>query len=281
MVEFLSPSSVNTYLGCPRRFYYRYIVRVPDRPNRYSVKGLIIHEIIEEFLSKYEKSLKKRLDRITKKIATKEKFEVFEMSEEEIDYELKDIDLIIRSFYNMFRMKMRMALFQEKAKNEQHAFYLIRPKYQEIEIQDDHLKLRGRIDTIEKTFSGKTIIGDYKTSSMYGICPKEDHMRQIAMYSLLYYKKHLRFPDYACLYYLRYGEKYYFEVTPSMISEAESLVKYVWNEIDSKSEMIEFPKKEGNLCGYCPFLEQCIKDGKEKKTESKLFEMKKKEVGEI
>ena len=39
----LSPTSINTYLNCPRKFYLRYIQRLKSRPTIHLIRGQIVH----------------------------------------------------------------------------------------------------------------------------------------------------------------------------------------------------------------------------------------------
>src|SRR3989338_3540465 len=47
----LSPSSINLYNQCPRKYYYSYIEKLPTKPNIYLVRGKIVHSILEEFFN--------------------------------------------------------------------------------------------------------------------------------------------------------------------------------------------------------------------------------------
>ena len=44
-----SPSSINTYKQCPRKYYYQYIEKLPTKPSIYLISGKIVHKILEEF----------------------------------------------------------------------------------------------------------------------------------------------------------------------------------------------------------------------------------------
>jgi ATP-dependent helicase/DNAse subunit B len=46
-----SPSSINTYNQCPRKYYYQYILKLPTRPSIHLVRGNIAHSVLEDFFS--------------------------------------------------------------------------------------------------------------------------------------------------------------------------------------------------------------------------------------
>ena len=44
-----SPSSINTYNQCPRKYFYRYIIKIETEKSIYLVRGGIMHKVLEEF----------------------------------------------------------------------------------------------------------------------------------------------------------------------------------------------------------------------------------------
>ena len=49
VLKYLSPTAINTYLACPRKFYLRYVRKLKTKPSIYLVRGSIVHKVIEEF----------------------------------------------------------------------------------------------------------------------------------------------------------------------------------------------------------------------------------------
>ena len=45
----LSPTAINTYLSCPRKFYLRYIKRLPTKPSIHLIRGLVVHDTLYQF----------------------------------------------------------------------------------------------------------------------------------------------------------------------------------------------------------------------------------------
>jgi len=44
-----SPSSINTYKQCPRKYFYHYIMELETRPSIYLIRGKIAHSVLEDF----------------------------------------------------------------------------------------------------------------------------------------------------------------------------------------------------------------------------------------
>ena len=44
-----SPTSINTYLRCPRKYYLRYIKKIKTKPSIHLIRGLAVHQAIARF----------------------------------------------------------------------------------------------------------------------------------------------------------------------------------------------------------------------------------------
>ena len=44
-----SPSSILTHKQCPRKYFYKYVMKLPTVTSIHAVRGKIIHEVLEEF----------------------------------------------------------------------------------------------------------------------------------------------------------------------------------------------------------------------------------------
>ena len=47
--RFHSPTSINTYLRCPRKYYLRYIKGLKSKPSIHLVRGKAVHDAIAQF----------------------------------------------------------------------------------------------------------------------------------------------------------------------------------------------------------------------------------------
>jgi CRISPR/Cas system-associated exonuclease Cas4 (RecB family) len=54
----LSPTAINTYLYCPRKYYLRYIKRLKSKLSIYLIRGNVVHKAIEKFHQKSGPDLK-------------------------------------------------------------------------------------------------------------------------------------------------------------------------------------------------------------------------------
>lgn len=264
----LSPSSINTYRRCPRQYYYSYILKIPTRPSIHLLKGSIIHRVLENLFLKYKTSdLKGEAFELLDKFWN---VKCLKLDEKEEEKEKDDSRRIIsRAVYEM-KKTMSDIIFAGKAENDRHAFYLLRPKFKEKRYFCERLNIAGIIDRIDKDFEGNIILGDYKTGGKYGITLDEDYKRQLGIYALMYKECEGITADWICVRFIRYGETYYIEVTPSLLKFAENEIKEI-HSLTKSDEIEEYPQKESKLCSYCDFQDVCVGE-RDVKSDQKLLE---------
>jgi len=49
MTKFLSPTSINTYLRCPRKYFLKYIKGLKEKPSIHLIRGKAVHDAIAKF----------------------------------------------------------------------------------------------------------------------------------------------------------------------------------------------------------------------------------------
>ncbi|MDX1279446.1 PD-(D/E)XK nuclease family protein [Oceanihabitans sediminis] len=276
----LSPTSINTFYKCPRQYFYQYVAKIKVKPNIHLVKGSIVHKVLEDFFKVYPKDMESALkfyyDKAVKTNDSLLKF--LELPDEELKQELEDCWFMIEEYFSMFKREMKGLILGRKAENEQHAYYLLKPKFREKFVEDKELHCCGFIDRINEDFDGLITLGDYKTSKKYGIGLPMDYVRQLSIYSLLYYTQEKRIPDFVAVDFLRYGKTYNLWVTPSLLQFARNTITDVWDKTRS-ADVGDYPLYESNLCGWCQYNHICSGQEDWEKTlrEQKMKELIKKQ----
>ena len=262
----ISPSSINTFEHCPRKYYFSYIDKKPKAKTIHLLKGSIVHRVLEIFFGGYKKDGKKYIIELFKKewVDNKEKLKQLELPAQELHLGKKDAYKMIINYYNKYRTNANDLIEAGKAENERHAFFLLKPQIKELWVEDVSLHCGGFIDRIHKDFDGVVTLGDYKTGKKYGIGLPRDARRQISIYGLLYVNQTQVVPDFVSIIFLRYGEEYLLEVTPSLLKYARNTILEVWGKTRSV-DLSDYPKKEGKLCGWCDFFTICSGEKKHKK----------------
>lgn len=261
-----SPSSINTYRQCPRKYFYQYILKLATKPNIHLVRGKVVHSVLEDFFKvsianihpeNYEFELKTLL------------FDMFRQEWEKSGSELVRIGIGIhdRIFYYNETKKMFenwFSGFSKKLKGLMEtktlieAFNYLTPRREERYFSEAH-QVQGYIDAIHEWADGVHIL-DYKTSSKDEI--SSEYKLQLGIYALLYHEKHGVKPKKVGINFLKFGEKF-LEVDDLLIADAKKACVEI-HEKTQTDEKTDYPRQEGPLCkwstGQCDFYEQCIRD---------------------
>jgi len=272
----LSPTSIITYTRCPREFYYHYVKKLPTPPSIHLVKGNLVHHVLENFFKvPFNKDLEGTMEKLFNKEleSNKDNLEELNLSKQEIDRSIQECRNMIEMWLNNFRIKIDHLIWAQKAENDRHAYFLLKPKVREKFYKDDELNLCGFVDRVHTDFDGVTTIGDYKTSNRYGIGIKNEYEIQCSLYALLYKRIEGKVPDFTSIIFVRFGEEVRTRVTPSQISMALKLVKET-NASTKSDKKEDYPKNECNFCKWCSYMDTCSKleEFKDEKRQEKAME---------
>lgn len=213
----ISPSGINDYMICPKRFYYHYIAKAPARPIETLpiIVGKAMHEIIADFYSNYRLdtsfSAKTRLAMLLKK-------------------KLEETPVLNIYRETMENMLLNLANFDE---------YRLRAGYVNIlAVEEEYARglVHGIIDLLVSNRRGDKIVVDWKTGG-YG-----DYNTQMQTYMWL------TGASKAIIVYLRTGKWETIEREPGF--NPEEIVREIM-------EMKEYPPRYGKHCDECPYFYTC------------------------
>lgn len=274
-----SPSSLNTYKQCPRKYFYVYRMgfRTPD--NIYLLRGTLVHNVLEKLwdndiklkftdMDKFAESLKDRLrgdldfrwknkkGRITTLAGGKEQEKEFH--EQSLQMMDNFADYIIQ----------RMNLMEEESVLKRYR--AVKPSQVEAPLDTDNL--RGKADTLDDKNEMCIEITDYKTSKKTSLT--KDYKFQIGMYAMMYKVMHGKDVHRIGIHFL--NKKVKKDEDPINWIEGEELAKVVAEterEMNAlmalleKTEVDDFPCKKTPLCkwdnpktkskGQCDFYDFC------------------------
>jgi CRISPR/Cas system-associated exonuclease Cas4 (RecB family) len=262
-----SPSSINLFKQCPRRYFYQYIIKYPTKENIHTVRGNVVHEALEKFfdieISKISREdYKKELS-----IYMKNLFDVCWANAGARFQKLGIDNAIVCTHYRESTQMLANWLnhFFEQVESEKknglsldEAFNKIKPVALEQEYKDLDLSVRGFIDVVQQ--EGEDIIlVDYKTSKSSEL--KQEYLLQLGIYALLYEKKHGKYPKKVGLWFLK-DKQVMLNVTPKLVKDALFEIEQIHFATES-DKITDYPKRESGLCkfstGQCDFYDICQK----------------------
>jgi len=190
----LSPTAINTYLACPRKFYLRYIRKLPTKPSIHLIRGSLVHKTLLIFNNNCLKGTDQGPERDTRE----ELLEIFDrlwlesadalnalgLSPSEINEYHHESKLMLINFSDWFARQDTPPIVD----------------YAEVKLFSSQLQLMGIIDAVKFQNHGVTLI-DYKTSRNFTVT--DDIFRQAVLYALLYRDCFHRVPDVVAIHFLK------------------------------------------------------------------------------
>ncbi|MFC1686759.1 RecB family exonuclease [Nanoarchaeota archaeon] len=256
-----SPSSINTFKQCPRKYYYQYIQKLKTLPSIHLVRGNIAHSVLEDFYDLnlpetgfdiyFKQSIQKLLVHHWQK--EKSRLDVLNLTSDRITFYFEETLLMLMNWLEHF-----LESFQKECDNNvppSQAFHKLTP-IREQRYYSKQYYIQGFIDAIHHLEEEVHIV-DYKTNASFDM--KDSIKLQLAIYSLLYYEKHGKPPSKVGIFFLRHKLKF-MDVDPELLNLARREISLVHNS--TLSENVEdYPIKTSPLCkwssGQCDFYNTC------------------------
>lgn len=261
-----SPSSINTFRQCKRKYYYQYIVSLPTLPNIHQIRGNIAHSTLQNFYEidvseispenyplKFQQAVQKLfLHQWKKSLPDIKKLKLNE--DQEIFY-FEETMMMLLNWANQFIEDFGQ-LMKDKKIPPQEAFTLMTP-IREQEYKSNNYSVHGFIDAIHRIEDEVHLI-DYKTNSSFEV--KDSIRLQLAIYSLLYHEKHGRAPSKVGIFFLRHKLKL-MPVDNELLKFARKEIELVHNHTSKTNKIEDYPQTVSNLCrwnsGECDFCRVC------------------------
>lgn len=256
-----SPSSIKTYKQCPRKYYYSYILNLEAPPNVHQVRGNITHSVLENFftidtsritLENYKAQLHLAAQQLLLEQWQnyKERLELAGLTKEQEIFYFEDTLNMLFNWINLFCTKL-----EGKTGTFQQRFAALTPM-RELLLMSETYQTKGIVDAIERNEDGTVRIMDYKTSATQNI---NEHLLQLAIYSLLYYDKHGKLPKQAGIYFLK-GKECLVNVDDKLLEKAKQEIEHV-HSMTQTEDINNYPKCPGPLCkwstGKCDHYDVC------------------------
>jgi len=244
----LSPTSIETYMGCPRRFEWEKVDRHPPTPaGPEAVLGSYVHAVLELLL---QLEPEKRT-RAAARVIMRELFPLYSAEQEFIDLGLDE------GAERTFRWSAWKSLLTYFTMEDPMHVVVISTE-QNILAEIDGVPTRGIVDRIETGLMGALVVTDYKN----GKVPDERYMgpkvRQLNLYAALVEAgTEMARPDYGRLLFTAHGKEIEVPFTVRSVEKAVGEARHVWDSMQVDFDGGEFKPKRQALCGWCPAILGC------------------------
>ncbi|MBI4152149.1 PD-(D/E)XK nuclease family protein [Candidatus Woesearchaeota archaeon] len=267
-----SPSSINTFKQCKRKYYYQYIQKLPTQSNIHQVRGNIAHSTLENFYNldtsalteeNFARKCKESIQTFCLHYWKKAQNQLHQLSlsPDQERFYFEETMLMLMNWTNHF-VEDLSSLTKKKNLSVQEAFLELTPVREQEYASKEH-SVRGFIDAIHHVDDEVHII-DYKTNATFEM--KESIRLQLAIYSLLYFEKHGRMPSKVGIFFLRHKLKL-LPVDEQLLNLAKTEIKEIHQHTCRTEEMGDYPKTITPLCkwstGKCDFYDTCKPHQKE------------------
>lgn len=250
----LSPTTINSFLKCPRSFFYSNILKIDTAENDRDALnfGSIIHDILYKSAKSAINNNGYMSAQEAKDLFNKEmSYTIFSTKDRKETYIKRGIN-IIDGYYKKF-CELPSSIIEN-----------IEEEFNSINVKDD--VINGKIDRIEKLSDGTYALYDYKTSAYSSVKQmtiggsREDYYNQLCCYKYAYEKKYPeRKVSKVGVIYLDDNKTNEIELGTNDMEYIENLVANTYNELRNLNFNVkcDFDTK---YCDYCAYKDLCRLD---------------------
>jgi len=250
MTETYSHSRLSTFENCRKKFYYRYVLKLPDDSEGVEAfVGKRVHEILERLYQFIDRGHLPRFEQVIERY--KANFEE-QYDPSRIRIVKKGLDkahyreLGVRCLTHFYRRHYPFDA-DETLGIEQHVSF-------PLDSAGDY-RMQGVIDRIVRTRDGVIEIQDYKTGNYVPSQSQLDQDRQLALYQIgVAEQLGHRGPFRLVWHYLAKDRTCTSTRSPEKLDQLKQQVMALIDEIQATED---FPAQKNNLCNWCEYKSAC------------------------
>lgn len=249
----LSPSSIDLYHQCPRRYEEEKIKGFYSPPGIEAVLGTFVHLILEKLMLQGPEDRTLDIAKDCAREAWEEMQNVSDLTR------LKLSEDALRAF--------RWAAWQSVEN-----YFVMEPPHevdviateQKVNAVIDGVPFRGIIDRLDR-IDDKVVVSDYKNGKVPAEKYRGPKKEQLNLYGAMVRADSDILPERARLIFTAHSEFIEVTLTEATVAKIIKKAKKIWEEIHENFEATDyangapsiFKPKTGPLCAWCPFVEKC------------------------
>ena len=237
MTKFLSPTSINTYLRCPRKYFLKYIKGLKEKPSIHLIRGKAVHDAIAKM---HKSDNQEPKDFEGTKMNLLSLFNHSWIAQEE---QIKALGLPEKTLNEYYHESTEMLLGWLKRYLPSLQNGKLRPRA-DVKLFSHTHRVMGVIDAIHSG-DGKVSLTDYKTGKIDIL--SQGIKVQMSIYALLYQENFGVLPDRIILDFLKFQQAKPFLVKNDFTQYAERICKKIHEKTSSMDEK-DYPCKCRGWC---------------------------------
>ena len=256
----LSPSRISDFSGCPLRFRYRSIDRLPERPGVEALRGTVVHKVLEDLfdLPREERTEEHAINDLQRAFehvmaTTPDARFAIDASLEWPDGDADASEASVRSFLAALPPFIERYFVIERPEGFDATH---RERYVKGQIDDD-LWLHGYVDRIDVAPNGDVRIVDYKTGRSPAAPYQQKSLFQLKCYALLWQHEHDVRVRRLMMLFLGDGQRLVHDPSATDIEQAKEQVRRVWSDMKRANERGRWEAKPSRLCDWCSYQSRC------------------------
>lgn len=259
MVSGLSPSSIDLWLQCQRRFREEKIQRRASPSGPEASLGTFVHLVLEHLMQ--EAPANRTAERV--KTLARECWDLWTTEDERGKEESAAIDdplAFRRSAWGSIRRYLDM-------ETPQHVEVVGTEQKMEVVVRG--VPLRGTVDRLDRDAFDDLVIVDYKNGKVPPPMFRDAKWRQLNLYAAMVEEVTQELAVEGRLVFTAHGEILRTSIDRDSADSAIEVAVKVWDEVNqayATGKAEAFEPDPGPLCGWCPFAAECPEGIAELKT---------------
>lgn len=249
MTQIYSHSRLSTFEDCPKRFYYRYVQRIPSTTEGIEAfVGKRVHEVLERLYIAARKGLVPSLAKVV--------FRYNQLFEEH--YDADKIRIVRRGtqvdFYRSYGERCLRDFYLRHYPFDGNETLGVEERVQFALDERGEYRVQGIIDRLVRGRDGGIEIHDYKTSRRMPTQQELDGDRQLGLYQIGLARRFPKQPIRLVWHFLRHDRLHRSTRSPEQL---ESLREETIAAIDRVRAEYEFKPRPSGLCDWCEYNDRC------------------------
>ena len=243
----LSPSKVTSFRDCALAFRFNSIDHLPEEPKVWTVKGTLVHRVLERLFWHHERGLRTpkaaatQLDLAWEELQSDAEYEALSLTPAESDLLRSEAQSLVDNYF---------ALEDPNEINPVGIELLL-------EARVGTMRLRGTIDRLDLTPDGELVVIDYKTGRAPSAIFEQSKLIGVHIYALLCQEVLGRRPVRVKLLHLKEPMTITAEPSEQAVRGQRQKALAVWSAIERACHDEDFRPRTSPLCQYCRFQPFC------------------------